>query len=78
MLTDDEIKCIAIAVRTNVTNRWHHPDWNYMYYDQFEKAVADGIRLALKKAADKATPPWSEIDARLAEKAAQCGPVADH
>lgn len=49
-LTDEEIKAIAIAVRENVTRRWHHPDWNYMYYDQFEKSVADGIKLALKKA----------------------------
>lgn len=52
-MNDDEIKAIAIAVRESITRCWHQPDWNYMYYDEFEKAVANGIRLALKKADEK-------------------------
>jgi hypothetical protein len=54
LLSNEEIKAIAIAVRTNVTIRWHQPDWNYMYYDHFEKCVADGIALALKRVEVKA------------------------
>lgn len=49
-LNDDEIRAISIAVRDSVTRPWSHPDWNYMYYDHFERAVANGIRLALAKA----------------------------
>lgn len=48
-ISEEEIKLIAMCVRERVTRAWHHPDWNYMYYADFEKAVSDGIKLALAK-----------------------------
>lgn len=49
-ITSQDIRVIAHVVRESITTRWRHPDWNYVYYSQFEDAVDRGIRMALEKA----------------------------